>query len=300
MVVAIGFFDGVHIGHRAVIDSLIGAARERGTGSLIITFWPHPRNVLQDGAASLRLLNSPEEKRSRILELGVDRVEVMRFTREFSSMTARRFLEDVVKGDFGATAIVLGYDNRLGSDGLGRDEIASLAVSIGLDVIDPPSVRNGQMCISSSRIREALAHGDVRSASAMLGYDYSLSGVVVEGNRIGRTLGFPTANMQVYDPLKAVPEGGVYLVDVETAEGRFRGMTNIGTRPTVTGVEDGDRHSSLFRTIETNIFGFDSEIYGLDLKISFLGKIRDEVKFDSLDGLKRQLCMDKEACLRFF
>ena len=240
MIVATGFFDGVNLGHRLVIEQLVATAKARGDESLVITFWPHPRNVLQQDARTFRLLTTLEEKKSLLYSLGVDHVEVIPFTREFSRLTMKEYLQDYVIGRFGGRTIVLGYDNRIGS-------------------------------------------------AAMLGYGYSLKGVVVAGNRIGRTMGFPTANMQLYEPLKLVPANGVYYVGVKTLGREFKGMCNIGCRPTVS--------SSSTKTIETNIFDFDEDIYGLDLEITFIKRIREEVKFSSISELKAQLEQDRSYCI---
>lgn len=287
-VIATGFFDGVHLGHRHVIDTLLTEARSRGEQSMIVTFWPHPRTVLQDGARSLRLLSSLQEKKEALMSLGVDRVEVLDFSREFSRLTAEQYLRDVIIGRFGGTAIVLGYDNRIGSDSLSHDEIVPLAESLGLSVAEPSAIRLSEdTTISSTRIRIALGQGDVKSAWEMLGRPYSLHGVVVSGNRLGRIIGFPTANMQLYEPLKLVPANGVYLVEVETLGAVWMGMTNIGVRPTVGG-------SGL--TIETHIFDFDEQIYGLDIRLRFIARIRDEKRFDSMECLRDRLQGDKELC----
>ncbi|MBP5487488.1 MAG: riboflavin biosynthesis protein RibF [Bacteroidales bacterium] len=290
MVIATGFFDGVHLGHRLVIERLVQAARDRGDESMVVTFWPHPRNVLQDDARNLRLLTSLSEKKDILHELGVDRIEVLPFTREFSRLTTEEYIKDYVIGRFGGKAVLLGYDNRVGSDLLTPDEIERIAVEAGLDVIrtDSVSVPAG-VVVSSTKIREALSSGNVESAAAMLGYDYSLVGVVVAGNHLGRTIGFPTANIRLYEPLKLLPGNGVYSVEVESLGRKFRGMCNIGTRPTVnTGTDT---------TVETNIFNFDEDIYGLDLKITFLKKIREERRFSSLDELKAQLERDRNFCI---
>ena len=290
MVIATGFFDGVHLGHRLVLEKLLSIARERGDESMVVTFWPHPRNVLQDDARNLRLLTSLSEKKDLLKGLGIDRVEVLPFTRAFSRLTTREYLEEYVKGRFGGKAILLGYDNRIGSDLLGPDEIEKVAVEVGLDVVRIGCLGTpGGKVVSSTKIREAIAAGDVESAAGMLGYNYSLTGVVVAGNRLGRTIGFPTANMRLYEPLKLLPGNGVYSVEVESLGRVFKGMCNIGTRPTVNVGSD--------RTVETNIFDFDEDIYGLDLKVTFLRKIRDERRFDSLDALKCQLIKDRQACL---
>lgn len=295
MVVATGFFDGVHLGHRHVIGQLVRLSRDRGEESVVVTFWPHPRNVLQDDARSLRLLTSLDEKKALLEGLGVDRVEVVRFTRTFSRLTAEAYLREYVIGRFGGTAILIGYDNRLGSDLLAPDRIEEVARGLGLDVLraDPitlcPSGSAGESsAISSTKIRAALSGGDVESAARMLGSRYRLHGVVVAGNRLGRRLGFPTANMQLYEPLKLVPGNGVYQVDVETLGRRLKGMCNIGVRPTV--------GSGGTRTIETHIFDFDEDIYGLDIRVTFLRRIREERRFASLDELKAQLREDEKTC----
>ena len=289
MVVATGFFDGVHLGHRLVLSRLADAARARGTQSVVVTFWPHPRTVLQHDARTLRLLTSLDEKRRLLSAAGVDRVEVVPFTKEFSRLDTETYLREWVIGRFGADAIVLGYDNRIGSQAGTPAEIARVAERLGLTVIRTGQVDSGDgPAISSTRIRGLLEAGDVEGAAGMLGYRYGLHGVVVAGNQLGRKIGFPTANMQLYEPLKLVPAGGVYLVEVETLERRLYGMCNIGYRPTVSP----DRRL----TIETHIFDFDEDIYGLDIRISFVRKIRDERRFDSLSALARQLESDRNLC----
>ena len=289
MVVATGFFDGVHLGHRLVIEQLVEAAAVRGDESMVVTFWPHPRNVLQKEARSLRLLTSLAEKKEMLLSLGVDRVEVLPFTKEFSSLTTGEYLRKLMS-DFGVKAVLIGYDNRMGSDAESADEVARTAHELGLEVIRTDMVPSELgYAVSSTKIRERLEEGDVQAATSMLGYEYTMHGVVVAGNRLGRTIGFPTANMQMYEPLKLVPGNGVYFVRVETLGRKLYGMCNVGYRPTV-GAGNA-------RTIETNIFDFNEDIYGLDIKLTFLSKIRDEVKFDSLDALRSQLEHDRDACL---
>ena len=287
MVVATGFFDGVHLGHRLVIEQLVEAAAVRGDESMVVTFWPHPRNVLQKEARSLRLLTSLQEKKDLLLDMGVDRVEVMPFTKDFSHMTTREYLRELMDR-YGAKAVLIGYDNRMGCDADGADQVAAVAHDLGLEVIRTQMVPSEQgYAVSSTKIRERLEAGDVRAASAMLGYDYTLHGVVVAGNRLGRTIGFPTANMQMYEPLKQVPGNGVYFVKVETLGRYLYGMCNVGCRPTVS--------SGNHRTIETHIFDFSEDIYGLDIKVTFIEKLRDEVRFESLEALRSQLENDKET-----
>ena len=289
MVVATGFFDGVHTGHRLVIKQLVEAAAIRGEESAVITFWPHPRNVLQKEARSLRLLTTLAEKKQMLLDMGVDKVEVLRFTKEFSMMTTEEYLRMLIE-KYGATTILVGYDNRMGCDAKDADQVEKVALALGLEVIRTDMVSSSKgYAVSSTKIRQSLEEGDVQNASKMLGYSYSLQGVVVAGNRLGRTIGFPTANMQLYEPLKLVPENGVYFVKVKTVGRDLYGMCNIGLRPTVS--------SGNSRTIETHIFDFDEDIYGLDLEITFIRKIRDEIRFDSLEDLKAQLVIDRETCV---
>ncbi|MBQ7750797.1 MAG: riboflavin biosynthesis protein RibF [Bacteroidales bacterium] len=282
-VVSTGFFDGVHLGHRLVLRTLVGEARRRGEESIVITFWPHPRNVLQNEARSLRLLTSLEEKKALMTALEVDRVEVLPFTKEFASMRAEEYLS-LLRERFGASLVVMGYDNRIGSDGRSAKDFEDSEFVILSGAVDGAD----EMPISSTRIRNELLEGRIEEANAMLGYSYSLYGVVVAGNRMGRTIGFPTANIQLYEPLKLVPGNGVYAVEVEVNGGFFKGMCNIGTRPTVGGSA---------RTIEVHILDFSEDIYGLPLKIRFLRRIRDERKFPSLEALREQLEKDRRICL---
>ncbi len=302
-VVTTGFFDGVHLGHRHVIETVVSSARERGEEAVVVTFWPHPRTVLQQDARDFRLLSSLEEKKALLSAAGIDRIEVIPFTKHFASLTACEYLA-LLRERYGASLVVMGYDNRIGSDRRTSGEMCSSPTVGFADPSQPIITVNPVFChslsqschserseesISSTRIRKSLEAGDVVTASAMLGYNYGLHGVVVAGNRLGRTIGFPTANMQLYEPLKLVPGNGVYAVDVEVTGNLFRGMCNIGTRPTVGGTA---------RTIETHILDFDEDIYGLPLRISFLGRIRDESKFPSLDALRRQLEEDRQLCRR--
>lgn len=286
-VIATGFFDGVHLGHRHVIETLVRLAQERGDESLVVTFWPHPRTVLAAGV--LTLLTGMEEKIALLKELGVDRVEVVPFDAAFAAMNGRQYLAEIVKKRFGGRMVVLGYDNRIGCDGLCSTDAADAAREEGMDATVVGSVQACGRVISSSLIRRLLVSGDTAAASSCLGRHYALEGTVVTGNRIGTSIGFPTANMQVRDTLKTIPAHGVYAVKVQTVGGDFFGMTNIGVRPTVSG-DAGDV------TIETNIFDFDTQIYGRDIRVEFIEKIRDEVRFGSLDALMSQLRSDREQC----
>ncbi len=277
-VVATGFFDGVHLGHRQVIQTLVSSARQRGEEAIAVTFAQHPRAVLQQDARILRLLNSPQEKEALLRGLGVDRVETLPFDRAFARLTAADYIRDILRDRLGATLLVLGYDNRLGSDCLGPDAIRPLAESLGMSVEVVPASTDKNIVVSSTKIRRALEEGRVEDAERMLGYAYSLWGVVVSGKQLGRKLGFPTANLRLYDPMKLVPAKGVYLTEVEVLGAHHWGMTNVGD------------------IIETNIFDFSEDIYGLDLSIRFRRHLRDMRSFDSLDGLAAQLAADRAAC----
>jgi len=287
-VAATGFFDGVHLGHKQVIDQLCAVARERGEESLLVTFWPHPRSVLQQDADRLRLLSTLQEKRARCLSYGVDRFEVLPFDLAFSELSAETFIREYLVERLGATALVLGYDHRLGHDAFASTaEMMKTVARCGVTPVRVEAFSRGlDVVISSTQIRRALFAGDVILAERMLGYCYGLHGVVVSGNRIGRTIGFPTANMQLYEPLKLVPADGVYAVRVHVLGRTWQGVCNIGIRPTV--------GAGGARTIETHILDFDREIYGLDLDIEFCARLRDEKRFDSLDQLKEQLCIDRK------
>lgn len=280
-VVATGFFDGVHLGHREVIKTLVSSARKKGEEALVVTFDAHPRTVLQQDAGKLRLLTTPQERERLLLSLGVDRVETIPFSKQFASMDAESYIRNVLMDKFNATSIILGYDNRLGSDMLGVKEIGNLCAELGLKMEEvAPYVMPDGTTVSSTRIRNSLAGGMVDYANDMLGYKYTLTGVVVSGKQIGRTIGFPTANTLPSAPLKLVPERGVYLTEVDVLGGHFYGMTNIGD------------------IVETNIFDFDESIYGLELTLRFVSRIRDMRTMSGLDDLKSQLSADKSSALQ--
>ena len=280
-VVATGFFDGVHLGHREVIKTLVSSARKKGEEALVVTFDAHPRTVLQQDAGRLRLLTTPQERELLLLSLGVDRVETIPFSKQFASMDAESYIRNVLMDKFKATSIILGYDNRLGSDMLGVGEIGNLCAGLGLKKEEvAPYVMPDGTTVSSTRIRNSLAGGMVDYANDMLGYKYMLTGVVVSGKQIGRTIGFPTANTLPSAPLKLVPERGVYLTEVDVLGGHFYGMTNIGD------------------VVETNIFDFDESIYGLELTLRFISRIRDMRIMSGLDDLKSQLSADKLSALQ--
>ncbi len=289
VVAATGFFDGLHLGHRKVVDKLISTAAEQGEESMIVSFWPHPRNVLQQDAYKLRLLTTLEEKRELCFSLGIDRFEVICFDKEFSKLSTEDFFRSYLVDKYNVSTLIIGYDHRLGH-GQEKRDIGEIAASCGIRPVRVEQFQVGEKVISSTMIRNKLLEGDIARANEWLGYRYSLHGVVIAGNRLGRTIGFPTANMQLYEPLKLIPANGVYFVSVEVLGATYKGICNIGIRPTVS------RDSG--RRIETHILDFDEDIYGLDLRISFIERLRDERRFASLEELRKQLVLDKEYCYK--
>ena len=286
VVAATGFFDGVHKGHKKVLSLLCNIAAQEGKKSAVITFWPHPRNVLQQQAYSLRLLTSIEEKKQLVKALGVNKFITIPFGKEFSRNTTREFLKNYLKDKYGVSTLIIGYDHRFGCDKVSHEEMIEMAREIGIRIVEVSEFIQDDNVISSTKIRNLLQEGKIERANDFLGYRYGLKGVVVSGQKVGRTIGFPTANMQLYEPLKLIPADGVYSVFVEVLGKVHIGICNIGTRPTV-----GESNE---RTIETHILDFEEDIYGLDIKLEFVGSIRPEQKFPSLDALKEQLGKDKD------
>ncbi len=287
VVAATGFFDGVHLGHRKVLGSLCDIARSEGKRSAVISFWPHPRSVLQQEAYNLRLLNTSEEKEALLKGIGIDDIIYIPFTKEFSKLSTKEFMQQYLIDKYNVSVLVIGYDHRLGNNiSESQQQMISTAESLGLRVVRVSEFLMDDNIISSTKIRKLLQRTDVEGAARFLGYNYFIKGVVVSGNRIGRTIGFPTANMKLYNPLKEVPGNGVYAVYVSVLGRRYIGITNIGTRPTV-----GNGNEC---TIETHILDFNEDIYGLDISVEFVSKIRDERKFASLDDLKVELAANRD------
>ena len=286
VVAATGFFDGVHKGHRKVLGTLCEIARREGKKSAVVTFWPHPRSVLQQGAHNLRLLNSLEEKKELIRQAGVDEFFVLPFSREFSKLSSREFVAEYLRDKFAVSTLIIGYDHRMGhSSSETQEDFIKMAAEERVKVVRVSEFIEGDLTVSSTKIRNYLVSGELAKANDFLGYNYSLKGVVVSGKKLGRKIGFPTANLALYEPLKVIPGGGVYGVKVELLGKVYKGVCNIGTRPTVNATEE--------RTIETHILDFNEDIYGLDMRVEFFFKIRDEVKFASLEELASQIEKDK-------
>ncbi|SFD92715.1 bifunctional riboflavin kinase/FAD synthetase [Spirosoma endophyticum] len=286
-VVTSGTFDGVHRGHQTILSRLTEVAKTIGGESVLITYWPHPRTVVSNDSLNLKLLTTLDEKIELLDQADVDHLVVIPFTRSFSQLTSEEYIRQILIEKIGTKKLVIGYDHRFGRDREGGfDYIQAHQREYGFEVEEIPRQDIEAVGVSSSKIRAALNEGNIQSANQFLGRPYSLTGTIVKGRQLGRTIGFPTANMQVDDPVKLIPANGVYAVEVLYAGQTLGGMLNIGFRPTVAGTN---------QTIETYIFDFDKDIYGEHLTLKFREFLRPEQKFDGLPALVAQLKIDEEA-----
>ncbi|MBS1743590.1 MAG: bifunctional riboflavin kinase/FAD synthetase [Bacteroidetes bacterium] len=286
-VITIGTFDGVHVGHMQIIRQLKEEAAKVNGTPVVITFYPHPKQVVALQKKPIFILNSPEEKYELMHRAGIEHIVVVPFDEAFASQPALSYIKDFLVEKFHPHTVIIGYDHRFGKNREGDYQLLEQeATKYGFRVKEIPEKILQDITISSTRIREALLSGNIDTANEFLGYQYFFTGLVVEGNKLGRTIGYPTANLEIKDNEKLVPGNGVYAVDVEVENfaGRFKGMMNIGTRPTV----DGSK-----RVIEVNIFEFDNEIYGSNVKVYLKRRLRGEVKFNGINELKQQLGKDK-------
>jgi len=293
-VVTIGTFDGVHLGHREVIAELKRIAHNTGGESVVFTFYPHPRMVVTPNEDTIRLLTTQEEKCILLEELLLDHLVIYPFTREFASLSYAEFVKNILVDQMHICKLVTGYDHKFGHDRQGDFQALRILGELhGFEVeqLDPLLVEN--VAVSSTKIRQALETGDIQKSSHYLGYPYLLKGKVVEGRRLGREIGFPTANILPDDQHKLIPTDGVYAVVVNVGGIQYKGMLNVGTRPTVNTNVD-------HRSIEVHILGFSGNIYDSDISVSFVERIRNEVKFGSLEQLKEQLVLDKIRTLTIF
>ena len=284
-VVTTGTFDGVHVGHRKIIDRLNEIAQKVNGESVLLTFHPHPRMVLFPDDHGLELITAMDEKIKLLEDSGVQNLIIHPFTREFSRITSIDFIRDILVDKLGTSVLVIGYDHHFGRNREGSFEHLRESGPLYGFQVEEISVQDvDDVAVSSTKIRKALQDGDVRTASKYLAHSYQLSGTVVHGDKLGRELGYPTANIQMEDKNKVIPANGVYACYVYVNENKFNGMLNIGTRPTVSGN---------IRRIEVNIFDFDEELYGQRLILELKQRIRDEKKFDDVEGLKDRLAIDK-------
>ena len=284
-IVTQGTFDGVHMAHQAILAQVTKLAKERNGESVLITYDPHPRMVLFPEDHNLQLLNTLEEKIALLEQQGVDHLLILPFTKEFSRLSSLEFIRDILVNVIGTQTLVIGYNHRFGKNREGSFEhLKEFAPAYGFQIQEISAQDVDEISVSSTRIRESLKRGDVSQAARFLGKNYSLSGTVVEGKKLGRTIGYPTANIHVEALHKLIPADGVYAVLVKCAQGVFGGMLNIGNNPTIEGKG---------RSIEVNIFDFSETIYNQSITIEFVDKLRDEIKFINLEALKTQLHNDK-------
>jgi riboflavin kinase/FMN adenylyltransferase len=286
-VITIGTFDGVHLGHQQIIKLLKEEAALTGGETVIITFHPHPRKVVTHGKSEVKIINTLSEKIALLDRLEIDHLVVVAFDEVFANQSAEEYISNFLVKKFNPETIIIGYDHRFGKSRSGDYHLLEkLGEQFGYRVKEIPEHVLNEIIISSTKIREALLRSDVDTANTFLGYQYFFEGKVVEGNKLGRTIGYPTANVEVAESEKLIPGNGVYAVKVTIgkAYSYYKGMMNIGLRPTVDGTK---------RTIEVNIFDFDKDIYGETLRVYLSAYLRGEVKFSGIDELKQQLAKDK-------
>ncbi len=289
-VVTIGTFDGVHLGHRKIISRIKELAEECGGETVILTFFPHPRMILHPEDESLKLINTIHEKADLLQELGVDHLIITPFSRDFSNQTAGDYICDVLVNKIGTKKIVIGYDHRFGKDRKGGlNDLLKFAPEYGYEVIEIPEEDINDVAVSSTRVRKALLEGDIQLANTFLGYPFFISGKVGRGDKIGRQIGYPTANIVIEETYKLIPSDGIYSAKVIIKGQAYKGMAYIGTRPTINGIT---------RNIEVNIFDFHADIYGDDIRMEFYHFVRGDIKFTGLDELIVQLAKDKADVLK--
>lgn len=290
-VVTIGTFDGVHLGHRKVLDRLREIAREMEGETVIFTFYPHPRQVLTPEEKNLRLLTTLQEKTALLEKAGVDHLIIYPFTREFAALSYAEFVSTVLVGQMKTACLVVGYDHKFGRNREGDYQYLRKCAEDHQFIIEQLDVLlMNEAHISSTKIREALEAGDVKKANSYLGYSYELHGRVVEGVQLGRKIGFPTANIEASEVAKLIPGYGVYAVRVRLKDAEYKGMLNIGSRPTFNQNADN-------RSIEVHLFDFNDSLYGKELTLVFADKIREERKFSGIEELTRQLHHDKARAI---
>ena len=294
--VTIGTFDGVHIGHQKIISRLQEVATQHGGETVILTFFPHPRMILHPDDQNIKLISTLNEKAEKLAEHGIDHLIITPFTRDFSNLSPEEYIREILVNKIGIKQIVIGYDHRFGKDRKGGlEELQHFSADFTYMVEEIPEQDINDVAVSSTKIRNAILSGDVETANDFLGYPFQLSGKVIKGDQIGRTLGFPTANLFIEEAYKLIPSDGIYAVHIEvmnnkeTAE-QLAGMAYIGDRPTINGMS---------RNIEVNIFDFNKDIYGRMIRIQFLKYLRGDQKFNSLDELKEQLKRDEKAARTF-
>lgn len=281
----------MHIGHNHILQKLVYDAKNSESESLVLTFFPHPRMILQENN-EVKLLNTITEKSKLLENIGIDNLIIHPFDKEFSRLTAEDFVKTILVEKFNIQKIIIGYDHRFGRNRTATiDDLIIFGKQYGFEVEQISAQQIDEISVSSTKIRTAILDGNITLANNYLGYNYSFSGTVVKGKQLGRTIGFPTANINIDEEYKLIPKNGVYIVKSLISGNNFYGMMNIGTRPTVNGLN---------QTIEVFFIDFDSNLYDQKITIEILDFIRDEQKFDSLESLKKQIEIDKQTTLKFY
>jgi riboflavin kinase/FMN adenylyltransferase len=289
-IVTIGTFDGVHVGHQKILEKLISDAKKQRKKSVLLTFFPHPRMVLQK-EVNIELINTIQEKADLLENIGLDYLIIHPFSKEFSRLTALDFVRDILVNQLKTAKLVIGYDHHFGKNREGNiNQLREYSSLYGFEIEEIPAQDIDDVSISSTKIRRALHEGNLKTANRFLGYHFSMNGKVVNGKQLGGKIGFPTANIDVKESYKLIPKTGVYVVQSVIEEATVKGMMNIGYRPTVDG-----KH----QTIEVHFFDFDKDLYGQELRIELLYFLREEQKFDSVEMLIDQLKKDKLNALHY-
>lgn len=290
-VVTIGTFDGVHLGHKAILKRLVECAQKENLESVLLTFFPHPRMVLQK-ETEIRLLNTLSEKKEKIASLGIDHLIIHPFTHEFSRLTALEYVRDILVNQLHIKKIIIGYDHRFGRNRTANIvDLKEFGATYGFEVEEISAKELNDVAVSSTKIRKALMEGDIATANTFLGYPYTLHGTVAQGKGMGKTIGFPTANLKLDETYKLIPKNGVYLTEVTMHGKKHKGLTSIGTNPTVGGKE---------QTIETYLMDVSEDLYDQALSVEFLSWIREERTFESVEKLKEAIRQDEKYARNLF
>lgn len=290
-IVTLGTFDGVHKGHKSILDKIINSSKASGCESVVLTFFPHPRMVLQQNS-DLKLLNTMGEKAALLEKTGIDNLIIHPFDLAFSRLTAEEFVKEILVDKLNVHKIIIGHDHRFGRNRTANiDDLINFGNEYGFEVEKISALAINDISVSSTKIRNALLEGNIDTANSFLGYPYFINGTVVKGKQLGRTINFPTANIEPTESYKLVPGNGVYVVSSEIDGKTVQGMMNIGNRPTVNGVGT---------TIEVHYHNFNEDLYGRFINVSIHHRLRDEIKFESFDALKEQLEKDKQDSLAYF
>lgn len=288
-IITIGTFDGVHKGHQKILKKLIKESSKLNLESIVLTFFPHPRIVLNPNSP-LKLINTIDERSSLFENSGIDTLITHPFDKNFSELSPEEFVKNILVNKLNIKKILIGYDHRFGKNRTaGIKDLKKLGFKYNFNVIEISAEEQNNISISSTKIRNSIIEGNIRKANSFLGYDFSLRGKVIKGNKIGRTIGFPTANLEIDEEYKLIPKNGVYLIYTKFEKQVFFGMMNIGVKPTLKFKKE---------SIEVNLFDWEKDIYGEFIEVFFLDYIRDEKKFDSLIELTHQIKIDKKTCLK--